>query len=60
MKDDLQSLEKMKRTIQKLREETNHPRTRISGMTWLDIKWIWRNSKNPREFKDWLRVRLGW
>lgn len=60
MKDDIKSMNKMVKVISKLREETNHPKTRISGMTWLNVKWIWRNSKNPKEFKDWLRIELGW
>lgn len=60
MKDDLQSLEKMKKVIMKLREETNRPTTRISSMTWLDIKYLWSISRNPKEFKEWLRVKLGW
>lgn len=47
-------------TINKLREETGHQHSFISRWMYENLKWIWINSKNPKEAKEWFKVDLGW
>ena len=42
-----------------LREETNHYEV-ISRNQEDQIKWIWKNARNKKDAKEWIKVELGW
>ena len=60
MKLDIQGMKKLVKSINEMREETNHLKEKIERVDWETAKWMWRKSKNAQEFKDWMRVELGW
>lgn len=60
MKFDEKGQRQLVANINAVREETGHTRTRISGSKWTMVRWLWDKAHNPREFRVWFKVEMGW